>query len=87
MKSVNALLLAAALTVSSLAAIAAPVNINTADAKALETALVGVGPKVAKAIVDYRTKNGAYKSVEDLEKVKGIGPKLVEKNRDKLTVK
>lgn len=87
MKSINALLLAASLAISSLAAMAATVNINTADAKALETALVGVGPKSAKAIVDYRTKNGAFKSVEDLEKVKGIGPKLVEKNRDKLTVK
>ena len=87
MKSVNALLLAAVLAVSSLAAIAAPVNINTADAKTLETALVGVGSKTAKAIVDYRTKNGAFKTVEDLEKVKGIGPKLVEKNRSNLTVK
>lgn len=87
MKSVNALLLAAVLAVSSLAAIAAPVNINTADAKTLETALVGVGSKTAKAIVDYRTKNGAFKSVEDLEKVKGIGPKLFEKNRSNLTVK
>lgn len=87
MKSVNALLLAAVLAVSSLAAIAAPVNINTADAKTLETALVGVGSKTAKAIVDYRTKNGAFKTVEDLEKVKGIGPKLVEKNRANLTVK
>jgi competence protein ComEA len=86
MKSVNALLLAAALAVGSFAAAAAPVNINTADAKSLETALVGVGPKAAKAIVDYRTKNGAFKSVEDLEKVKGIGPKLVEKNRSNLTV-
>lgn len=87
MKSINALLLAAALTVTSLAAVAAPVNINTADAKALETGLVGVGSKTAKAIVDYRTKNGAFKSVEDLEKVKGIGPKLVEKNRSNLSVK
>lgn len=87
MKSVSALLFAVSLAISSLAAVAAPVNINTADAKTLETALVGVGAKTAKAIVDYRTKNGAFKSVEDLEKVKGIGPKLVEKNRSSLTVK
>ena len=87
MKSITTLLFAASLAISSLAAVAAPVNINTADAKSLDTALVGVGPKAAKAIVDYRTKNGAFKSVEDLEKVKGIGPKLVEKNRGNLTVK
>ena len=86
MKSISALLLAASLAISSLAALAASVNINTADAKAIDTGLVGVGPKTAKAIVDYRTKNGAFKSVEDLEKVKGVGPKVVERNRDKLTV-
>ena len=87
MKSINALLLAASLAISSFAAVAAPVNINTADAKTLETALVGVGPKTAKAIIDYRTKNGAFKSVEDLEKVKGVDSKLVDKNRSNLTVK
>lgn len=87
MKLVSALLFAAAVGLSPVAAFAGQVNINAADAKTLEKDLVGIGPKAAKAIVDYRAKNGPFKSVEDLEKVKGIGPKLVEKNRANLTVK
>ena len=38
----------------------------------------------AKAIVDYREKNGAFKSVEDLRKVKGIGSKTLEQNRSNI---
>lgn len=48
------------------------VNVNTADAAALEE-LPGVGPATAKAIVDHRAANGPFASVEDLKKVKGIG--------------
>jgi competence protein ComEA len=48
------------------------VNVNTADADALE-ALPGVGPATAKAIIDHRAANGPFASVEDLKKVKGIG--------------
>lgn len=48
------------------------VNINTATQAELET-LEGVGPVKAKAIVDYRKKNGAFKSIDELEKVDGIG--------------
>jgi len=87
MKHFFALLFAASLTLASFLAIAAPVNINSADAKTIETALVGVGPKTAKAIVDYRAKHGAFKSVDDLAKVKGIGPKLIEKNKDNIILK
>lgn len=65
---------------------AGPVNINTADAKTLDKALVGVGPKGAAAIVDYRAKHGPFKSVDDLQKVKGIGKKAVEKNRANMTL-
>lgn len=81
MKHLFALLFAVSLTLASFLAVAAPVNINSADAKTIETALVGVGPKTAKAIVDYRAKHGAFKSVDELTKVKGIGPKLIEKNK------
>jgi competence protein ComEA len=76
--------LVAALALSS-AAWAAPVDINSADAKTLET-LTGVGASKAAAIVEYRKTNGPFKSVDDLAKVKGIGEKLVEKNRENLTV-
>lgn len=87
MKHLTALLFAAVFALSSLAAFAAPVNINTADARTLDKSLVGVGPETAKAIVDYRVKHGAFKSIDDLDKVKGIGPKLIEKNRANIILK
>jgi competence protein ComEA len=60
---------------------AGPVDINHADAATISKELQGIGPALAKAIVDYREKNGAYKSADDLAKIKGIGPKAIEKNR------
>lgn len=63
---------------------AATVDINTADASVLDKSLTGIGAKTAKAIVEYRTKNGPFKSVNDLSKVKGVSKKTVEKNRSKL---
>lgn len=68
------------------AAFAGPVDINSADAASLDRALKGVGPKTAAAIVDYRKKQGPFKSVDDLAKVNGIGPALIEKNRANMTV-
>lgn len=50
----------------------AAVNINTATQAELET-LDGIGPVKAKAIVDYRKKNGEFKSIDELEKVDGVG--------------
>jgi competence protein ComEA len=58
---------------------ATPVNINTADAAAIASALSGLGPKKAQAVVDYRTKNGEFKTLDDLNKVPGIGDKTIEK--------
>lgn len=57
------------------------VNINTADEKELSERLKGVGEKKARAIVDYRKANGPFRSLRQLENVKGIGPALVQKNR------
>ena len=68
------------------AAQAAPVDINTADAVTLDKSLKGIGPTTAQAIVDYRAKNGPFKSVDELTKVKGIGKATVEKNRADLMV-
>jgi competence protein ComEA len=62
------------------------VNINTADAAALDAVLVNVGPAKAQAIVDYRKANGVFKSAEELAMVKGIGLKTVEKNRDRIVL-
>jgi competence protein ComEA len=63
-------------------AIAAPVNVNTADAKAISEALSGIGQKKAEAIVKYRTEKGLFKTAEDLANVAGIGEKTVEKNKN-----
>ena len=87
MKRITSLLFVLFLGLSPLVTLAASVNINTADAKALDIALVGVGPKTAKAIVEHRAKHGQFKSVDDLLKVKGIGPALLEKNRANITIK
>lgn len=65
---------------------AGQVDINTADAKTLNKELTGVGPKLAKAIVDYRVKHGAFKSADDLAKVKGVRKSVVEKNRANITL-
>ncbi|MDD1635864.1 MAG: helix-hairpin-helix domain-containing protein [Methylococcaceae bacterium] len=63
-------------------AIAAPVNINTADAKTISEALSGIGQKKAEAIVKYREEKGLFKTAEDLTNVAGIGEKTVEKNKN-----
>ena len=78
------LILALALCGQALAA--EVVNINTADAATLDEVLLNVGPAKAQAIVEYRRENGAFKSIEQLAMVKGIGLKTVEKNRDRITV-
>lgn len=56
----------------------ANVDINTAD-KALLTALPGIGPVTADAILAYRQDNGNFKSLDELTKVKGIGDKTLAK--------
>lgn len=55
-------------------------NINTASAKELQT-LPNIGERMAKRIIDYRTQNGNFASVDALQDVKGIGPKTIEKLR------
>ena len=61
------------------------VNINQADAKVLTT-LKGIGKDRAAKIVEYREKNGPFKNIEDLMKVKGIGKKIFENNKHLLSV-
>ncbi|HEZ5198290.1 TPA: ComEA family DNA-binding protein [Neisseria meningitidis] len=63
----------------------AAVNINAASQQELE-ALPGIGPAKAKAIAEYRAQNGAFKSVDDLTKVKGIGPAVLAKLKDQASV-
>jgi competence protein ComEA len=52
-------------------------NVNTASAAELQ-ALPGCGPAMANAIIAYRVQNGSFRSLDDLDKVDGIGPKTLE---------
>ena len=79
------LMFAMLLTVSA-GALADPVDINSADAETLANSIDGVGTQKALAIVQYREANGPFSSVDDLANVQGIGMKIVDNNRSKLTV-
>jgi competence protein ComEA len=62
------------------------VNINTATQSELES-LPGIGPSLAKKIMDFRQKNGPFKSTQDLMAVQGIGEKKFEQLKNLITVK
>ncbi|MFM2483461.1 ComEA family DNA-binding protein [Celerinatantimonas sp. YJH-8] len=62
------------------------ININHANAAEL-TQLPGIGPNKAKAIIAYRKQHGDFKSVSELSHVKGIGPKILEKDKALLQIK
>ena len=62
------------------------INLNTADAWLLE-ALPGIGEVLAQRIIDYRGENGPFQQIDDLTKVDGIGPAILENLRDKITVR
>jgi competence protein ComEA len=68
------------------AAWAGPVNVNTADAGTIAKELDGIGRAKAQAIVEYRQKNGPFRSPEDLLKVQGIGEKVLEQNKGNIRV-
>ena len=70
----------------ALAGEAGKVNINTATVKEL-VKLKRIGQKVAERIIQYREKEGPFEKPEDIMKVKGIGVKIFEANKAKITVK
>lgn len=61
------------------------VNLNTAELPEL-TALPGIGEAKAKAIIAYRAEHGPFGSIEALENVKGIGPKIIDGLREYVTI-
>jgi competence protein ComEA len=83
MNAFNRILAATAFALATLSSVAfagKPVNINTASATEIADALDGVGAAKAAAIVEFRQKNGGFKSADQLVEVKGIGLKTVQKN-------
>lgn len=61
------------------------VNINTADEKELDT-LPGIGPAMAQRIIEYRETEGAFQSIEDIKKIRGIGEAKFAKLKDKISI-
>ncbi|MEW6120899.1 MAG: helix-hairpin-helix domain-containing protein [Pseudomonadota bacterium] len=81
MKKLIGVLLAALLAMPAFAT----VNVNTATQSELE-AVKGLGPAKAKAIIAYREANGKFKSLDDLNNVKGFGKATIDKLKSELSV-
>lgn len=80
-KLLLSLLLGCALAVFA----AGTIDINTADKETLMS-IKGIGEKRAEAIIAYREEHGPFKTVDDLAEIEGIGPAIIENNREILTV-
>ena len=61
------------------------INLNTASQGELEE-LPGIGPAMAGRIIEYREANSGFRNVEEVKLVKGIGDKLFEKMKDKISI-
>lgn len=62
------------------------ININTASEDEISENLSGIGPSIAKRIVDYRKSKGGFSSPEELMNIKGVGKKVFEKIKNDITV-
>lgn len=72
-------------TPSETQSVSFPLDINTATVEEF-SALPGIGPVLARRIVDFRTQNGSFASISDLSRVEGIGEKRLEAILDYLIV-
>lgn len=87
MEKIRSVAAALALSLAAFGVLAEPVDLNTATADQIAEAMAGVGKTKAEAIIQDREKNGKFKSVDDLARVKGIKVATIAKNRDKITAK
>ena len=86
MKLIHSFLLTLILALPVIGFSAETININTADKETLMAVIKGVGDKKAEAIIQYREKNGPFKSIDELSNIKGIDVGILEKNKDSLTI-
>ncbi len=63
------------------------IDLNSASAEQLASVLVGVGAAKAQATIRYRDEVGSFRSAEELEEVRGIGPRIVKRNKTGIQVK
>lgn len=78
--------LTATLSLSSFSAFSETININKANADALQHYLVGVGESRAKGIIEYRKDHKKFSAIEEIMKVKGIGEAIFKKNKSMLSL-
>ena len=71
----------------STGAMAGTVNINSADVSELVDSIHGIGPRLAQAIVNYRSQYGDFDSIDDLMGVSGIGIAIINANQGVIVVK
>lgn len=86
MKRFTACLALSLLLTDMATAAAYRVDINNANERTLVSALEGLGQENARAIVDYRKEHGAFRSMEQLALVKGVGLGVVERNRERIVL-
>ncbi|MFK0569786.1 ComEA family DNA-binding protein [Endozoicomonas sp.] len=60
------------------------VNVNQATAEQLDKGLLGVGPRIAMEIIRHRDLHGPYQSTDDLDKVKYVGGRMLDKNKGRI---
>ena len=83
---IQGLIAALALVALPALSLAGPVNINKADAETLARELEGIGPALAAAIVRDREENGPYEAPEEITRVRGVGERVLENNRENIRI-